>query len=115
MSPQDLVNCIREEIIKQNLIVYDELLARPPDQVSDDHWRSVVRAYSTMSEEQQVSLRMLAKQAMVDTVSNLLGVLDGTSLLQNYRDDFVLKYGSSGDKLNGDLQDFFLASLEDES
>jgi hypothetical protein len=41
-----------------------------------------------------------------------LGILDGTSILRDYRDDFCLMYGNDTDKLNGNLQDYFLADIE---
>jgi len=51
---------------------------------------------------------------MVDTVSNLFGIIDGTSLLETYREEFSLTYGKDTTRLNGDLQDLFLEAEETE-
>ncbi len=49
------------------------------------------------------------RQVIVDTLSNVFGVLDGSTPLENYRDYFHLAYGDDPQDLNGDLQDIFLS------
>jgi hypothetical protein len=68
----------------------------------------------TMDDEQRTALRAAVEQVMIDTISNIFGILDGSSILEKYREDFVLTYGESRSPLNGELQDYFLASLEDD-
>jgi hypothetical protein len=65
-----------------------------------------------MDEEQRAALRAFGRQVMIDTVSNLFGILDGTSILEHHREEFLLTYGKASDKLSGDLQDYFLAMYE---
>ena len=51
---------------------------------------------------------------MLDTTSNLLGVLDGSSPLDAFRDEFKLTYGGSAQPLNGDLQSLLLELDQDD-
>jgi hypothetical protein len=114
MTPKDFADCIRREVIRDNLGYYNDLLARPPDRIRPGGvWQKIVKAFGTMNDEQQEALLTLTQQAMVDTASNILGILDGSSILQDYREEFLLRYGESPDRLNGALQDHFLAGMED--
>jgi hypothetical protein len=61
-----------------------------------------------MTDRQQRATSVLINQVTKDTISNLLGILDGVSLLDGFRGHFQLTY-ESGHVLNGDLQDIFLA------
>jgi hypothetical protein len=113
MTPQDFVSCIRNEVVEQNLKTYGNVCSMPADEIRDPQWREIARACSTMTESQLAAVSHFTKKAMIDTASSILGILDGTCILANYRKLFFLKYGDSDVPLNGDLQDFFLADLED--
>jgi hypothetical protein len=113
VTPQEFSACLRREVIDQNVKVYDRLLTAPPADVRDDRWRAVAAAYTTMNKEQQTAVRTLVRRVMIDTVSTLLGILDGSSLLDRHREDFRLTYGKDRTTLNGDLQDYFLADVEE--
>jgi hypothetical protein len=112
MTPEDFVDCIREEVLRANLASYDGLLAKAPEKVRDPIWHRIVVAYAPMTDEQKQAMRTLVRQVLVDTISNLFGILDGSSILDRYRDEFSLTYGPAPDKLNGDLQSSFLAKEE---
>ena len=49
---------------------------------------------------------------MVDTTSNILGILDGVSGLGGLDNNFHVYSGDSKEILNGDLQSFFLEKEE---
>lgn len=115
MTPEDFAECIHDEVIEDNLKCYHDLLAKPSARIDDPVWQKISRAYETMSETQRNALHLMARQAMIDTASNILGILDGTSILRDHREEFSVIYGSAGDRLNGDLQDHFLARVEDGS
>jgi len=112
MTPEEFVVSIRAEVLDQNLRAYDEILATPLPDVKDERWRQILGQFVAMTKGQQEAVRLLVRQSMVDTISSVLGILDGTSLLEHYRERFALTYGEEGEKLNGDLQDFFLAEEE---
>lgn len=113
MTPQEFVACVQKEVIHRNLAAYEDVVSTQPERVTDAVWQQIQQAYLSMNEDQRSALRLIARQAMIDTTSTILGILDGTTLLENYRENFCLSYGSSSQRLNGDLQDYFLASLEE--
>jgi hypothetical protein len=105
----EFANCIAKEVVDENMSTYKELIRTPPHKLTDPVWKQLTEAYNTMTRDQQIAILVFARQVIVDTASNLLGILDGNVILHDYRKEFSLKYGESNEKLNGDLQDQFLA------
>jgi len=84
--------------------------------VVDAHWARVLRLFDSLEHEQETLLLEIVQQTIVDTVSNLLGVLDGSSPLPGVDEELWLGVGSDASgKLNGELQDTFLELVEQES
>lgn len=50
--------------------------------------------------------------AVVNTLSSLLGILDGSTFLSSENENFILKTEGSDTIINGDLQDIFLGLEE---
>ncbi|MNK13058.1 hypothetical protein D3C87_311370 [compost metagenome] len=50
--------------------------------------------------------------AVVTTLSSLLGILDGSTFLSSENENFILKTEGSDTIINGDLQDIFLGLEE---
>ena len=100
---------LRAEVLEQNLRLYDEILKVPLSTVTDPQWRRIRSAYDRLDPEQRDAVRVFVRQAVSGTLSNLLGILDGSSLLSGFREYFSLQYGFRKEKLNGSLQDEFLS------
>jgi hypothetical protein len=111
MTPQQFISCIRTEILQQNFAIYQSMysennLSGPKSQ----YWKQMAAFYASLNEGQRKQFEIAARQIMVDTISNMLGVLDGTSILEKYRDEFHLTYNGDENQINGNLQDYFLAA-----
>jgi len=116
MNQSDFITHIRDEIIDQNLAIYRELFASTdPANASDPYWRRALGLFATLNDDQRTVLFQIIRQVMVDTTSNLLGVLDGVNWLQGQTEGFRLTTDSSTDKLNEGLQDLLLGMEEDDS
>jgi len=113
MNARKFVKRIREEVIEQNSKHYANMLNMPVSKVRDPRMRSIVAAFARMDSEQKEAVRLLLTQILLDTVSNLFGILDGSSLLEGFREQFVLTYGGSREKINGDLQEMLLGTETD--
>jgi hypothetical protein len=110
MTPEEFVACLRREVLEQNLQTYDAVLSQDRTApVKDEYWRAVLDLYAQLGDSQQRVLKGIFRQVIVDTISNMLGVLDGTTILESHRKDFLLTYGGESRKLNGYLQDLFLS------
>ena len=73
-------------------------------------WPQIAQLYRSLTEEQRRQFMEGIRQVIVDTLSNMLGILDGSTLLEKHRDDFHLTYGDDPQEINGDLQDLFLST-----
>jgi len=112
MTPQDFVECIRREILEANLELYCQTLERSLSEpkISDELWRGTGDLYRSLDTDHRRQMIGTIRQVMVATLSNVLGVLDGSSLLERHRDYFHLTYGTAPTELNGELQDPFLST-----
>jgi hypothetical protein len=112
MTPEAFVDAILSEVLDSNVRFYREAL-EGSEEATDPYWIASRSFYSRLpAAEREVVIRMM-QQSAVDTISNIFGILDGTSTLEAYSEDFKLTYGARGKKLNGDLQDLFLAQIEE--
>ena len=115
MTPQELVDSIRSEVIDQNLAIYHDLFANTDvGGASDPYWKRALDLYAAMTDGQKAVLFQIMRQVMVDTTSNLLGILDGVNWLPGQSEGFRLTTESSTEKLNEGLQELFLGREEED-
>ena len=108
----ELITGIRNEIIKSNLQEYRDLFATTkPDDASDPYWQTALQFFQMLDEAQRDIFFSIIRQVMVDTISNVFGVLDGVSTLNGQEVNFELLV--NGKNIVGNLQDQFLAAEED--
>jgi hypothetical protein len=115
MSPKEFVHAIHKDVVAANVSTYGALLAStPPDGATDPNWSKALAIYQSLDENARRAFLGFVRQIMLDTTSNLLGVLDGSSPLDAFRDEFKLTYGGSAQPLNGDLQSLLLELDQDD-
>ncbi len=116
MKPEKFVSNIRQSILADNLIIYRELFNETEiDQATDKYWKEALQLYKKLDKDDQEILFKIMRQVTADTISNLFGVLDGVSWLEDQEDDFKLSIDNDKqEKLNGDLQDIFLEAEEEQ-
>lgn len=115
MKQQEFISRIRTEIIDQNLAIYRELFANNDvTSASDPYWKRALGLHSSLSAEQRDVLFQIVRQVMVDTSSNLLGVLDGVNWFEGQSEGFKLTTEGGAEKLNEGLQDLLLGMEEDD-
>lgn len=107
MNDREFVRVIRRDVIEENLKYYTGLMEsnRSTSGGLDD----LTILYRVLPLEMREILVRVVKRIEVDTVSNVLGILDGSSARPDYRGDFSLRY-EDGQNMTGDLQDTFLSS-----
>lgn len=113
MTPEDFVSQIRLAVVQQNNAIYKDLFgATLPEAANDAYWKRTLTLYHSLNERDRSVLLEIMRQVVVDTVSNLFGILDGTSPLDSSDEEFLLTSEADGQKLNGNLQDLFLEAEE---
>jgi hypothetical protein len=112
MTSEDFVAQIRSAVVEQNVASYKQVFeSTPPERASDPYWKRALTLYRSLDEPSRLVLLEIMRQAAVDTVSNLFGILDGSNAVDP-REDYVLATATNPQKINGDLQDLFLEAEE---
>jgi len=64
-------------------------------------------------EEKEIFLKFL-KIVEINTLSHVLGILDGSIFTDGIEEEFILSTENNGKKINEDLQSLFLELIEEE-
>lgn len=113
MKPEDFVNSIRKSILNENIDIYRVLFKNTKiDEATDPYWKEALNFYNKLDDQSKEVFFKIVRQISADSISNILGVLDGSSHLENQSKDFKLVEEGSPDIINGDLQDIFLQEEE---
>lgn len=113
MTPENFVTQVRKAVVDENAAIYKDLFeSTAPDAASDPYWKRALSLYGSLDEAGRRVLFEIMRQTSVDTVSNMLAVLDGVSALEGPREDFILTTSSDPQQINGSLQDLFLEADE---
>lgn len=81
--------------------------------IASDHvWQGILPIYKELNKELQDSFLQFLRLIQVNTLSNLLGILDGSTFLSSENEKFILRTEGSDTTINGDLQDIFLGLEE---
>lgn len=113
MKPEELVKILNRDVIKGNLELYQSLLDTT-NEATDPVWKGILPIYINFSrEEKEIFLKFL-KIVEVNTLSHVLGILDGTTYSDGIEQDFILTVENDNKRINEDLQDLFLELIEEE-
>ncbi|OOM06332.1 transposase [Clostridium saccharobutylicum] len=106
------IKSIYKSIVEENIHLYKNLLDNTNiDKASDEHWKKSLKLYNSLSEENREVLINIIQQTMIDTISNMLGIIDRSSTLSGC--DAEPKLYLDDTDTDGELQDLFLAYVED--
>ena len=108
MKPDFFVKKLRQEVVEGNLKLYRRMfINNSSNEAKDSYAKKSLALFHSLNEEQQDMFFDIIRQVLVDTTSNIFGILDGTSCCEGI--DEGMRLIASNDKiLNGSLQDLFL-------
>jgi hypothetical protein len=110
MDSKKLANGFKNEIINENLEIYKRLFTDDsPSEIRDPYFIKAVNFFNTLSDDHKQIFFSILRQVMIDSISNVLGVIDGSSNLSECDGNFSLLYEG---KSFEDLQDYFLSQFE---
>lgn len=112
MEAEEFIESLRRTVLESDLKDYGKILAEDITQVSDQTWRPIVLKYQLFSDVEKKEFINFMRMIQVNTISHVLGVIDGSSYLDENNEDFKLICSSDGKLINGDLQDYFLDAEE---
>ncbi|MED4172383.1 transposase [Halalkalibacterium halodurans] len=106
------VKALYESIVKENLNLYKELYETTNvTSKTNEHWTQAIDLYNNLDNEDKAVLFKIIEQTMIDTISNMLGAIDGNSTLKDFEAEPKLLLDSVDTE--GELQDYFLTFIED--
>lgn len=116
MKPKEFVIDLHKIVVDENIESYKNLFENTAlDEASDPYWRNALTLFNSLSQGQREILFSILKQVMIDTTSELLGIIDGSSYFTEQKDEFLLLDKKNNETLSGDLQDLFLEEDENQS
>lgn len=96
-----------ESIIEDGSAAYADIFEHTvPDRRTTPHWLDALAFYRALDENQKAVFHRILRQVMTDTVSGVLGMLDGSS------GDFDCTVTIGGEDTEQQLQDTFLEYVE---
>jgi putative transposase len=116
MNKEEFIKRLYQSIIKENCAFYRDLFTNTDiSDVSDPYWKEALKLYAELSDENKKVLFKIIEQVEVDSVSNILGVLDGVVSISEEDIEIKMTINGSNEMINGDLQDLFLKYVEENS
>lgn len=97
-------------IVIENMDLYRQFFNSDPNEDGViEYWKNAITLYDKLNDSEREVLLSIIKSTIVDTISNVLAILDGNESMDGI--DIQVKIN---DTLNdGDLQDTFLAYTEE--
>jgi len=111
MEAIEFVRKLKERVIENDNKVYQNLLETTIE-AQDPIWQDVLPVYKNMTLAQRLTFLQFIRMIQVNTLSHVLGVLDGSTSLSENGVNFVLKTEEKDELINGDLQNVFLGMEE---
>ncbi|RAZ73476.1 transposase [Planococcus halotolerans] len=100
-------------IVRENLEDYKNLYKTAVvDAKTDPYYKDALNLYNSLPEDKRKILLKIIEQTMVDTISSILGIIDG-SIPVNEKDSVEPKLFLNSMDTEGELQDLFLEHVEE--
>lgn len=112
MEPEELVKILNREVIEGNLELYKNLLDTT-NEAKDPVWKGILPIYINFSREEKAIFLQFLKIVEINTLSHMLGILDGSTYAEGIEEDFTLTTETNNTKVNENLQDLFLELVEE--
>lgn len=111
MTPQEFVSRLYGAVVLENNDVYRDIFeSTAQHEASDPYWKRAIALFNSLDAVGKETLLEIMRQVSVDTISHVLGVIDGANSLDGVQESFDLTLDGAG--LGRDLQRLFL--VEDE-
>ncbi len=108
---QEFVKAIYDTVIKEGIDEYKDLYETVEvDSSMDAYWKNAITLYQDSNPEEKETLLKMMEQTMIDTVSHMLGIIDGSSTLNDSELEPKLLLDSQDTE--NELQDSFLELIE---
>lgn len=102
---------IYKGLVSNRVELYQHMYDTLTEEVNGDaYWNNLKGLYDTLTRQQKEVFFSVIRQTMIDTISGVFGVLDGSSNLDG--DTYDCNVIIDGVDMENDLQDYFLSYVE---
>ena len=109
---EEFVSRIYKTVIEDGENIYKELYENTEvTKRTVDYWKKALELYRSFDDDQKNVFMDIIRHTMIDTVSGVFGILDGSSTLSGGNLEFEIKI--NGISTENELQDTFLAVVEE--
>ena len=109
---ENFIRSLYETIVQAGIEEYKVLLDNTNiEDATDKYWISALQLYSNLAEDKKENLLRVIELIMIDTISSVLGIIDGSSTLSGC--DVEPKLYLDSIATDSELQDLFLAYIEE--
>lgn len=109
---ENFVKSIYKTLIEDGKDMYKDLYENTKvSEMTVDYWKNALELYHSFDDKQKDVFLNVVKQIMIDTISSVFGVLDGSSTLSG--EDFEFEVKINGISTEEELQDTFLEFVEE--
>lgn len=112
MKSEEFVKILNREVIEGNLDLYRNLLDNT-NEANHPVWKGILPIYINFSKEEKEIFLKFLKIVEINTLSHVLGILDGSTYTDDIENNFILMIENEDEKLNEDLQSSFLELIEE--
>ena len=106
------IRSLYRTIVKEGKSEYKGLFENTKvEDATDKYWISALQLYDNLTEENREKLMGVIELVMIDTISSMLGIIDGSSTLSEC--DAEPKLYLNDADTDGELQDLFLEYVEE--
>jgi hypothetical protein len=114
MESIEFVELLKANVLDFNFISYIQFFRSGNlETVMDPYWKKALQLYEHIKESEKEVFFMIIKQIEIDTISSLLGIIDGTIVIKENA-DINLSINVGNKSIGGNLQDQFLEIIENE-
>lgn len=111
MKEKNLALALKNKVIDENILFYKNTLdSFNKDEITDLHWKKLIDFYRQQPEENKDLFVRTIRQVAIDSVSNILGIIDGSV---DFDYEIKLVELPSREQFDDFLQDEFLGIIED--
>lgn len=109
---EDFIKKVYEKIVDEGISIYRDLFDNTKNNNEIiDYWQQALTFYHLLNDENKEVFFSILKQTMIDTISGIFSVMDGTCTLDG--DDYEVSVAINGISTDNCLQDDFLAFVEE--
>ena len=109
---ENFVKSIYKTLVEDGKEIYRDLYDNTKvTEGTVDYWKNALELYHSFDDKQKDVFMNIVKQTIIDTISSVFGVLDGSSTLSG--EDYEFEVRINGISTEDELQDTFLGFVED--